>query len=206
MTSADVWSPRVEGLISLHPRMTEGYARFRQVLDLLDDPSLISLGELSSRCALSERSLQRMFQEYCGVGVKRILIRARIRDAVAAIDHGWDRQLSDLAADASAGSTNPTSPQTSAPPPDIHRPNISTLTSDTLSHQREPVSSGPIRDAAQSVTGGLAVTGAWRCRFRYSRERSRRRSRRSRTLPTGRSRGRRLPALRPYTPLPRTKE
>ena len=101
VTSADVTSvaEALEAwLISLHPRMTEGYARFRQVLDLLDDPSLISLGELSSRCALSERSLQRMFQEYCGVGVKRILIRARIRDAVAAIDHGWDRQLSELAA------------------------------------------------------------------------------------------------------------
>ncbi|MDN5656196.1 helix-turn-helix transcriptional regulator [Brevibacterium sandarakinum] len=85
-------------LLSRQPRMTEGYSRFTQVLDLLDDPSIISLGELSSRCETSERSLQRMFREYCGVGVKRILTRARVRDAVAAIDQGWDRSFAELAA------------------------------------------------------------------------------------------------------------
>lgn len=85
-------------LLSLHPRMTEGYTRFRRVLELLDDPSVISLGELSSHCAMSERSLQRMFHEYCGVGVKKILTRARVRDAVAAIDQGWDRSFVELAA------------------------------------------------------------------------------------------------------------
>ena len=84
-------------LLSLRPRMTEGYARFRYVLSLLDDPTIISLGGLSSQCEMSERSLQRMFQDYCGVGVKRILIRARVRDAVAAIDQGWDQPFADLA-------------------------------------------------------------------------------------------------------------
>lgn len=78
--------------------MIEGYARFRQVLDVLDDPSIISLRELSMRCGKSERSLQRMFQEYCGVGVKKILTRARVRDAVGAIDQGWDRSFAELAA------------------------------------------------------------------------------------------------------------
>ncbi|SMX99974.1 helix-turn-helix domain-containing protein [Brevibacterium antiquum] len=85
-------------LLSQRPTMTEGYARFAQVLDRLDDPSVISLGELSSRCAMSERSLQRMFQEYCGVGVKKILTRARVTDAVATIDQGWDRSFVELAA------------------------------------------------------------------------------------------------------------
>ncbi|GAA1873821.1 helix-turn-helix domain-containing protein [Brevibacterium marinum] len=84
-------------LLSRHPTMTEGYARFTRMLDLLDDPSVISLGELSARCDMSERSLQRMFQRHCGVGVKRILTRARVRDAVAAIDHGWDRSSAELA-------------------------------------------------------------------------------------------------------------
>ncbi|MDN5585965.1 MAG: helix-turn-helix transcriptional regulator [Brevibacterium sp.] len=78
--------------------MTEGYATFRQMLGLLEDPRVISLGELSALSGTSERSLQRMFQDHCGVGVKQILIRARIRDAVAAIDHGWDRSFGDLAA------------------------------------------------------------------------------------------------------------
>lgn len=84
-------------LISLCPTMTEGYARFRQVLGLLDDPTVISLGELSSRTGMSERSLQRMFRAYCGVGVKKILTRARVSDAVAAIDQGWDRSFAELA-------------------------------------------------------------------------------------------------------------
>lgn len=85
-------------LLSRQPAMSEGYARFRQVLDVLDDPSIVSLGELSSRSGTSERSLQRMFQEHCGVGVKKILTRARVRDAVAAIDQGWDRSFAELAA------------------------------------------------------------------------------------------------------------
>lgn len=85
-------------LLSFRPQLTDRYRRFREVVELLDDASMISLGELSSRSEMSERSLQRMFDEYCGVGVKQILIRARIRDAVAAIDHGWDQSFGELAA------------------------------------------------------------------------------------------------------------
>lgn len=83
-------------LLSFRPRLTESYRRFREVMELLDDPAVVSLGELSSRSEMSERSLQRMFDEYCGVGVKRLLTRARIIDAVAALDSGWDGTLADL--------------------------------------------------------------------------------------------------------------
>ena len=83
-------------LLSLQPTMTEEYARFRWVLSILDDARVVSLGELSSRSEMSERSLQRMFDEYCGVGVKRILTRARVIDAVAALDSGWKGSLADL--------------------------------------------------------------------------------------------------------------
>lgn len=85
-------------LLSQQPQMTEGYATFRQILNLLDDPRVLSLGGLSSASGMSERSLQRMFQVQCGVGVKQILNRARIRDAVAALDTGWAGSLSELGA------------------------------------------------------------------------------------------------------------
>lgn len=86
-------------LLCFRPQMTKGYAKFRQVLGLLDDPRIISLGDLSMRSGTSERSLQRLFQAHCGVGVKQILVRARIRDAIAALDRGWDGGFSDLAAE-----------------------------------------------------------------------------------------------------------
>lgn len=85
-------------LLCQHPQMSEGYATFRQVLSLLDDPRVLSLSGLSSASGMSERSLQRMFQVQCGVGVKQILIRARIRDAVAALDMGWAGSLTELSA------------------------------------------------------------------------------------------------------------
>ncbi|MGO1312939.1 MAG: helix-turn-helix transcriptional regulator [Brevibacterium aurantiacum] len=81
------------------PADDEGYARFRRILSLLDDPTIISLGELALRADISERSLQRLFQDHCGVGVKQILVRARIRDAIAALDRGWDGAFGDLAAE-----------------------------------------------------------------------------------------------------------
>ncbi|TSI18520.1 helix-turn-helix transcriptional regulator [Brevibacterium aurantiacum] len=86
-------------LLSLRPQMTESYARFRQILGRLDDPAIISLGDLALHSGTSERSLQRLFQAHCGVGVKQILVRARIRDAIAAFDRGWDGAFGDLAAE-----------------------------------------------------------------------------------------------------------
>ncbi|MCF2588757.1 helix-turn-helix transcriptional regulator [Brevibacterium sp. UCMA 11752] len=86
-------------LLSFRPQMTEGYARFRQILVLLDDPTIISLGDLALHSGTSERSLQRLFQDHCGVGVKQILVRARIRDAIAAFDRGWDGAFGELAAE-----------------------------------------------------------------------------------------------------------
>ncbi|MCF2572129.1 helix-turn-helix domain-containing protein [Brevibacterium sp. UCMA 11754] len=86
-------------LLSFRPQMTEGYARFRRILGRLDDPTIISLGDLALRTDTSQRSLQRLFQDHCGVGVKQILVRARIRDAIAAFDRGWDGTFGDLAAE-----------------------------------------------------------------------------------------------------------
>ena len=85
-------------LLARRPQVTDSYARFRQVLEVLEDPALISLGELSNRVEMSERSLQRMFDRYCGVGVKKLLTRARVIDAVSALDRGWDGTFAELGA------------------------------------------------------------------------------------------------------------
>ncbi|MBR7502778.1 AraC family transcriptional regulator, partial [Mycobacterium tuberculosis] len=58
---------------------------------------MTNLRALAEAVAMSERSLQRLFLDHCGVGVKRILVRSRVIDAVAALDRGWDGSLGDLA-------------------------------------------------------------------------------------------------------------
>ncbi|WP_209371830.1 helix-turn-helix domain-containing protein [Brevibacterium renqingii] len=83
-------------LLSRRPEMTQGYSRLKHVLDVLADPEVVSLQILSRRTGIGERTLQRMFDRYCGVGVKKILARARIIDAVGAIDRGWNGSLADL--------------------------------------------------------------------------------------------------------------
>lgn len=84
-------------LLGQEPESPPGYERFRSVLALLADPEVTALGELSNRSGLSERTLQRMFHDHCGVGAKRILVRARVMDAVAALDGGWPGTLAELA-------------------------------------------------------------------------------------------------------------
>ncbi|RBP63616.1 AraC family transcriptional regulator [Brevibacterium sanguinis] len=85
-------------LLARRPRTSEALARFLAVLEVMEDPEVTHLGELSRRCGMSERTLQRLFHDHCGVGVKRMLVRARIRDAVAALDRGWEGTLSELGA------------------------------------------------------------------------------------------------------------
>ncbi|MCM1013968.1 MULTISPECIES: helix-turn-helix transcriptional regulator [unclassified Brevibacterium] len=84
-------------LLARGPVVTDGYARVRRALALMADPAMTNLGRLAAGMAMSERSLQRLFLDHCGVGVKRILIKARVSDAVAALDRGWDGPLGDLA-------------------------------------------------------------------------------------------------------------
>lgn len=84
-------------LLSQAPEMTTGYERVRLALAAMSDPAVTNLGALAEAVAMSERSLQRLFLDHCGVGVKRILVRSRVIDAVAALDRGWDGSLGDLA-------------------------------------------------------------------------------------------------------------
>lgn len=86
-------------LLSLDPRDPPGHDELLEALAQLEDPAVTSTAELERRVHRSVRSLQRMFSHHLGVGPKRILLRARVQDAIAAIDRGDPRPLPDLAQD-----------------------------------------------------------------------------------------------------------
>lgn len=86
-------------LLAHEPVEDPGYATFRSVLALLEDPEVTGTSVLEQRSGLATRALQRMFHRFVGVGPKRMLLRARVMDAVAAIDSGDPRSLGDLAQD-----------------------------------------------------------------------------------------------------------
>jgi AraC-like DNA-binding protein len=69
----------------------------RIVTDMLEDRSLIAVGEIEQRHGVSARTLQRDFLHYIGAGPKWVLGRYRMHDVVAALDGGYDGPLTDLA-------------------------------------------------------------------------------------------------------------
>ena len=75
--------------------------RYDEVLDIVramqEDPALTSVELVARRHAMSERTLQRLFRRYVGVGPKWVLQRARLHDAVDRIDGGRAGDLAALA-------------------------------------------------------------------------------------------------------------
>ena len=69
------------------------------VAEMLADPTLVRVAQLTERHGLSARRLQRLFARYVGVGPKWVLARHRMHDVVAALDAGHDGSLADLAAE-----------------------------------------------------------------------------------------------------------
>ncbi|WP_422114831.1 DUF6597 domain-containing transcriptional factor [Brachybacterium sp. UNK5269] len=86
-------------LLAQEPREVPGLTDLEHLLDLLADPAVTGTGLLEERSGLSTRSLQRTFRRFVGVGPKRMLLRARVMDAVAALDGGDPRPVADLAQD-----------------------------------------------------------------------------------------------------------
>lgn len=84
-------------LTGRRPRDAEGCETVREVLALLEDPSVTSMSALEERAGLSARSLQRLFARFVGAGPKRMLVRSRVMDAIAAIDRGDERELTEIA-------------------------------------------------------------------------------------------------------------
>ncbi len=86
-------------LLAQQPRQVPGLGEFERLLDLLADPAVTGTGVLEERSGLSTRSLQRIYRRFVDVGPKRMLLRARVMDAVAALDGGDPRPVADLAQD-----------------------------------------------------------------------------------------------------------
>lgn len=98
--TATAAAPRIDSwLLALAPHDAPGFAEFTQILDVLEDPEVTGTGELERRSGHGTRSLQRRFHRFLGIGPKRMILRARVSDAVAAIDRGDPRSLSGLAHD-----------------------------------------------------------------------------------------------------------
>lgn len=86
-------------LLSLSPREPSGYDTFLRVLDLLASPDITTLSALAKHTGMSVRTLHRLVNRFTGTSAKRMLMRARVMDAVAAIDRDDPRSIVDLALD-----------------------------------------------------------------------------------------------------------
>lgn len=73
------------------------YAEVTHVLACLKDPEVTSVTQLSERCHLPVRSLQRLLRRYVGVGPKWLLARQRLHNAMSALDAGYAGPMADLA-------------------------------------------------------------------------------------------------------------
>jgi AraC-like DNA-binding protein len=75
------------------------YERLLDVVStMLEDRTLVRVGQVEERCGIEKRRLQRLFERYVGATPKWTLARYRIHDAVSDLDAGYDGSLADLAA------------------------------------------------------------------------------------------------------------
>lgn len=86
----------------LHPADATPEPAYQTVLEvvsaMLEDRSLVQVGQVEERCGIDKRRLQRLFERYVGVTPKWTLARYRMHDAVADLDAGFSGSLADLAA------------------------------------------------------------------------------------------------------------
>lgn len=91
-------APRLDDwLLERGPTEPSEAPSLRRLLRIIDESPTHSLADLERRSGVSARTLQRLFDRGLGVGVKRMLVRARVIDATAALDRGDLRSLSDIA-------------------------------------------------------------------------------------------------------------
>ena len=87
-----------ELLLSRVPARDERYDEVLAIVRAIqDDPTVTTVELAARRQAMSERTLQRLFRRYVGVGPKWVLQRARLHDAVHRIDSGLVTDLASLA-------------------------------------------------------------------------------------------------------------
>ncbi|MFC5742686.1 helix-turn-helix domain-containing protein [Dyella tabacisoli] len=67
------------------------------VADIANDRSVTSVDQLTTRTGLSKRALQRLFQQYVGIGPKWVINRYRLHEAIAQLQEGKPVAWADLA-------------------------------------------------------------------------------------------------------------
>lgn len=86
----------------LQQRLPAPDANYERVLSIvagmIGDPGLTTVEAVTDRFGIAERTLQRLFRRYVGVGPKWMLRRYRLHDAVTLIDAGQYADLASLAA------------------------------------------------------------------------------------------------------------
>jgi AraC-like DNA-binding protein len=69
------------------------------VAAIAGDPALLTVDALAAQAGMDKRALQRLFQQYVGVGPKWVIKRYRMHEAVARLQAGDPGSLSQLAMD-----------------------------------------------------------------------------------------------------------
>ena len=85
-------------LYSLHPKSDKQINLINLIVDtVIDDRSITQVRSICEQFKLSERTIQNLFSNYVGVGLKWVIMRYRLQDALYRIAHGKDIDWSDLA-------------------------------------------------------------------------------------------------------------
>ena len=83
------------------PRRTPGYELVLAVVTaMLEDRSLIRVGQVTRRLGVSPRTLQRLFRHYVGASPKWVLARYRLHDAATRLEREPGVPIAAVAADA----------------------------------------------------------------------------------------------------------
>jgi len=87
-------------LLSNHPVLSENIVVINDIIKNIDeDDNLVTVKELASKYNKSERTLQVLFRSYVGVGLKWVLMRARIVKVLKSVDSPEEIPWAQLAAD-----------------------------------------------------------------------------------------------------------
>jgi len=90
---------RVDDALATGATPEPAYATLLGVVStMLEDRSLVRVGQVEERFGIQTRRLQRLFERYVGATAKWTLARYRIHDAVSDLDAGYAGSLADLAA------------------------------------------------------------------------------------------------------------
>ncbi|WP_374580316.1 DUF6597 domain-containing transcriptional factor [Pseudoduganella sp.] len=86
-------------LARLPPPDAEAERAAQLVAAIAADPALLTVAALAQQAGMNQRALQRLFQQYVGVGPKWVIKRYRMHEAVAQLQGGAAPELARLALD-----------------------------------------------------------------------------------------------------------